>query len=62
MAQSMFVDLVYIESVDSVVSIHDSSSSFDQSAIHPPTSIKEKPSNMGISKITDKDSWFSKSK
>jgi hypothetical protein len=57
-ARSVLFDPVPIDSVASVVSIHDSFSSSDQLALRPPTSIKEKPSNMGIGNITDKDSWL----
>jgi hypothetical protein len=55
-AHSILFALASIASVGSVVSIHDSSSSSDQFALCPSTSIKEKPSDTGISDITDKDS------
>jgi hypothetical protein len=59
MAQSILFDPILIESVGSIVSIHDRSSSpSNQSALCPPTSIKEKLSDMGIGNITDKDSWL----
>ncbi len=60
-AQFVLFDLVPIDSVGSIVSIHDSSSS-NKSELHPPTSVKDKSFDMGIGNITDKDSWLESKK
>jgi hypothetical protein len=57
-AQSILFNPIPIESAGSIISIHDSSSPSNQLPLCPPTSIKEKLSDMGIGNITDKDSWL----